>query len=66
MEVGKRGNLIYMTDLGLAIYHQPDQTVSGSTSVHNPPLIDTCRYASINGHLGIGGHSMCHTTQVYS
>jgi len=59
MGLGKRGNLIYMTDLGLAILHQPDQTVSGSTSVRNPQLIGTCRYASINGHLGIGvQHSM--------
>jgi serine/threonine protein kinase len=66
MGVGRRGNIIYMTDLGLAIYHQPDETVSGSTSVRNPQLIGTCRYASINGHLGIGGHSICHTTQVYS
>jgi serine/threonine protein kinase len=65
MGVGRRGNIIYMTDLGLAIDHQPNQTVSGSTSVRNPQLIGTCRYASINGHLGIGGNSICHTTQAY-
>lgn len=63
MGVGKRGNLIYMTDLGLAIYHRPDQTMSGNTSVRNPQLIGTY---SINGYLGIGGqHSIFHTTQVY-
>jgi serine/threonine protein kinase len=63
MGVGERGNLIYMIDLGLAIYHRPDQTMYGSTSARNPQLISTC---SINGYLGIGGqHSIFHTTQVY-
>ena len=66
MGVGKRGNLIYMTDLGLAIEHQPDYTEYEHTSVRDPRLIGTCRYASINGHLGIGEqHSVCHTAQVY-
>jgi serine/threonine protein kinase len=66
MELGKRGNLIYMTDLGLAIYRQPDHIMSGSTSVRNPQLIGTCRYASINSHLGVGGqYSICHNTQAW-
>ena len=66
MGMGKRGNFIYMTDLGLAIERYPDLTVSGSSSVRDPQMIGTCRYASINGHLGIGEqHSICYTAQVY-
>ena len=64
MEVGKRGNLIYMIDLSLAIEHQPDHTVYGNISIRDPQLIGTRRYTSINGHLGIGGqYSICHTVQ---
>ncbi|OAG37813.1 hypothetical protein AYO21_07919 [Fonsecaea monophora] len=58
--LGERGNTVYMTDLGLAIYRHPDRW--GSNSPPRPPrdvkarppqLLGTCRYASIRGHLGI-------------
>ena len=55
-----------MTDLGLAIEHQPDPTIHGDTAVRDPHLIGTCRYASIKGHLGIGRqHSMSHRIGTY-
>ncbi|KAK5214988.1 hypothetical protein LTR72_011921, partial [Exophiala xenobiotica] len=55
---GERGNIVYMTDLGLAIYGQPDYWAPGSTPIRDvtarhPQLLGTCRYASIQGHLGI-------------
>jgi serine/threonine protein kinase len=54
---GKQGNIVYMTDFGLATHRRdsPDQVVS-----HKPAasprisLVGTCRYASINGHLNVG------------
>lgn len=59
--VGERANIAYMTDLGLAIYRHPDRWGTSSpprTSVairaRPPQLLGTCRYASINGHLGVG------------
>ncbi|KIW36548.1 uncharacterized protein PV06_11202 [Exophiala oligosperma] len=56
--MGEAGNIIYMTDLGLAIYRHPDRWKSSSPPRRNvtarpPQLLGTCRYASINGHLGI-------------
>ena len=57
--MGEGGNTVYMTDLGLAIYRHPDRWFSSSPPHRNetarpPQLLGTCRYASINGHLGIG------------
>lgn len=57
--VGERGNDVYMTDLGLAIYLHPDLWGSSNTPPRHvkarpPQLLGTCRYASISGHLGIG------------
>ncbi len=57
--MGERGNIIYMTDLGLAIYRHPDGWSSSRASARvvaarPPELLGTCRYASINAHLGIG------------
>lgn len=57
--IGVHGNTVYMTDLGLAIYRHPDRWSSNSAPTRNvttrpPELLGTCRYASINGHLGIG------------
>jgi serine/threonine protein kinase len=55
---GQQGNVVYMTDLGLAIYRHPDRWSSSSPPIRvttrPPELLGTCRYASIKGHLGIG------------
>ena len=52
MGVGKQGNLIYVTDLGLATERLTAQINTGRA--RNPHLIGTARFASINGHLGVG------------
>jgi serine/threonine protein kinase len=49
---GRRGNLVYVTDLGIATEHRPAQ--SNIAHIQKPKLIGTARYASINGHLGFG------------
>ncbi|EXJ80936.1 CK1/CK1/CK1-D protein kinase [Capronia epimyces CBS 606.96] len=55
--VGRQGNVVYMTDLGLATYLRPRSPGSNKGKAHEhstyePHLLGTCRYASINGHLG--------------
>ncbi|KAK5442638.1 hypothetical protein LTS15_010956 [Exophiala xenobiotica] len=54
---GERGNIVYMTDLGLAIYRHPNDWAPGTpprdATARPPQLLGTCRYASIKGHLGI-------------
>ena len=52
MGVGKQGNLIYVTDLGLATERLTTQINTGRA--RKPHLIGTARFASINGHLGVG------------
>jgi serine/threonine protein kinase len=54
MGVGIRGNRIYMTDLGLAVYRRPDKAAPANSDKIRPQLLGTARYASIQGHLGIG------------
>ncbi|KIX97458.1 uncharacterized protein Z520_06910 [Fonsecaea multimorphosa CBS 102226] len=54
---GRRGNTVYMTDLGLAVYHRPGRSRPYSSpnryeTTRPPLLLGTCRYASIKGHLG--------------
>jgi serine/threonine protein kinase len=54
---GKRGNVVYMTDLGLASYRQTTEkraVLQGAAKPPRPSLIGTCRYASINGHMDVG------------
>ncbi|KAL8808338.1 MAG: hypothetical protein Q9182_000158 [Xanthomendoza sp. 2 TL-2023] len=53
MGVGKLGNQVYVTDLGLMIEPQggPSDTVNDPT--WKPRLIGTAHYASIDGHLGV-------------
>lgn len=56
--MGTRGSTVYMTDLGLIIYRDPDRWCSSSAYARNvtarsPVLLGTCRYTSVNGHLGI-------------
>ena len=47
MGVGKQGNLIYITDLGLATERLTAQINTGRA--RNPHLIGTARFASVNG-----------------
>ena len=53
MGTGKRGNCIYVTDLGLAAEYIPHRAHKGALP-SNPHLLGTARFASVNGHLGIG------------
>lgn len=49
---GKQGNIVYMTDFGLAAYRRED-----SRKPVGPPeisLTGTCRYSGVNGHLNVG------------
>ncbi len=52
MGVGKQGNQVYVTDLGLATERLTAQVNTGRA--RNPHLIGTARFASVNGHLGVG------------
>lgn len=54
MGMGRQGNLVYVTDLGLATERRAAE-VNGNTgrSLH-PKLVGTARFASVNGHLGAG------------
>ena len=56
MGVGKQGNLIYVTDLGLATERLTAQINTGRA--RNPHLIGTARFASVNGHLGVGKYNI--------
>lgn len=53
MGTGKKGNCIYVTDLGLATEYIADRAFTG-VRPSNPYLLGTARFASVNGHLGIG------------
>ena len=53
MGTGKNGNCIYVTDLGLATEYRPHRAHTGAPP-SNPHLLGTARFASVNGHLGIG------------
>ncbi|MCJ1246640.1 serine/threonine protein kinase [Trapelia coarctata] len=49
---GKKGNCIYVTDLGLAVEYRSNRApVDASPSVIN--LLGTARFASVKGHLGV-------------
>lgn len=56
MGMGRQGNLVYVTDLGLATERRAAE-VNGNTgrSLH-PKLVGTARFASVNGHLGAVQH----------
>ena len=53
MGVGRQGNTIYVTDLGLA-WTNGVHNVTGSTAKKSRGLIGTAHFASVNGHLGEG------------
>ncbi|OAP55653.1 casein kinase 1 [Fonsecaea erecta] len=53
---GKMGNVVYMTDFGLAEYQGVPYDGPKSSKPATEPrvsLVGTCRYASINGHLDV-------------
>ncbi len=54
--VGTQGNLIYITDLGLATERLTAQINNGRA--RNPYLIGTARFISINGYLGIDKYNI--------
>ncbi len=54
MGVGRCGNQVYVTDLGLATEPYATQMNAHTPRARNPNLIGTARFASINGHLGFG------------
>ena len=51
---GRHGNQVYVTDLGLATEQRDAQVKADAGCVRNAHLIGTARYASVNGHLGVG------------
>lgn len=54
MGVGKQGNVVYVTDLGLAIEHCTAQVRNPTGRPSSAKLVGTARFASIYGHLGVG------------
>ena len=54
MGVGKHGNQVYVTDLGLATERRDAQVKANTGRSPKAHLIGTARYASVNGHLGVG------------
>ena len=54
MGLGKQGNQVYVTDLGLATERRAAQLKANSGSAPRLNLVGTARFASVNGHLGVG------------
>lgn len=52
MGTGRKGNCVYVTDLGLAAGYRSDRAPEIIPS--NPHLLGTAIFASVNGHLGVG------------
>ena len=55
MGTGRNGNCIYVTDLGLAEEYRPTRAPTIAPS--DPHLLGTAMFASIAGHMGVGGVS---------
>ncbi|XP_063707860.1 discs overgrown protein kinase [Culicoides brevitarsis] len=53
MGLGKKGNLVYIIDFGLAKKYKDSKTMTHIPYRENKNLTGTARYASINTHLGI-------------
>ncbi|CAH0701236.1 unnamed protein product [Spodoptera exigua] len=53
MGLGKKGNLVYIIDFGLAKKYKDARTLQHIPYRENKNLTGTARYASINTHLGI-------------
>uniref|UniRef100_F1L7B6 non-specific serine/threonine protein kinase n=1 Tax=Ascaris suum TaxID=6253 RepID=F1L7B6_ASCSU len=54
MGLGKKGNLVYIIDFGLAKKYRCSRTHAHIPYRENKNLTGTARYASVNTHLGIG------------
>lgn len=54
MGLGKKGNLVYIIDFGLAKKFRDGKTQQHIPYRENKNLTGTARYASINTHLGVG------------
>lgn len=54
MGLGKRGNLVYIIDFGLAKRYRDSKTQLHIPYRDNKNLTGTARYASINTHCGAG------------
>jgi len=54
MGLGKKGNLVYIIDFGLAKKYRDGRTHQHIPYRENKNLTGTARYASVNTHLGIG------------
>ena len=54
MGLGKKGNLVYIIDFGLAKKYRDSKIHQHIPYRENKNLTGTARYASINTHLGIG------------
>ena len=54
MGLGKKGNLVYVIDFGLAKKYRDARTHQHIPYRENKTLTGTARYASINTHCGIG------------
>lgn len=54
MGVGRQGNLLYVTDLGLATEGRTAQAEAPIRRSRKANLVGTARFASVNGHLGVG------------
>lgn len=53
MGVGRQGNQVYVTDLGLATEYHAVQKELNLIRPRKPNLVGTARFASVNGHLGV-------------
>lgn len=58
MGLGKKGNLVYIIDFGLAKKYRDSRTHQHIPYRENKNLTGTARYASVNTHLGIGKWSV--------
>lgn len=66
MGLGKKGNLVYIIDFGLAKKYRDARTHQHIPYRENKNLTGTARYASINTHLGIGECQGCWPTSWHS